>query len=243
MKKVAFITGSTRGIGKATALKFANNGYTVVLNGTKETKESTNLIRKIKKISPQSSIFYFDVSNGKQVEDSCQKIIRKYKKIDVLVNNAGILRDRSFLKMSFEEWDCVIKTNLYGVFFVTKQILPLMVNNNFGRVINISSIMGVTGNFGQTNYATTKAGLIAFTKSLAKEVAKYNVTVNAIRPGLVETDIMGSISEEFRSKLLEKIPLGRMAKPEEIAELALFLSSNESSYITGAAIDANGGWL
>lgn len=243
MKKTVFITGSTRGIGRAAALEFARNRYTVILNGTKETKDADSLIEEIKEISGESRIYYFDVTNQKEVEDNCKNIIEKHKKIDILVNNAGIVRDKTFLKMNNEEWDSVIKTNLYGPYYITKQILPNMIENKFGRIINISSIVGLIGNFGQTNYSASKAGLIGFTKSLAKEVAKYNITVNAVAPGLVDTDILKGIPEQYLKKLLEKIPIGRIAVREEIARLILFLSSDNSAYITGECININGGWL
>lgn len=242
-KKVAFITGSTRGVGKATAFRFAKDGYIIVLNGTKKTKSSKTVLEEIRKISPLSSIFYFDVSNLKQVENSCQKILKKYQRVDVLVNSAGILKDRTFLKMAWEDWDEVIKVNLYGTFQVTKQILPVMVKQEFGRIINISSIIGKTGNFGQTNYSASKAAVIAFTKSLAKEVARYNINVNVVCPGLVETDMIKNIPKEHLEKLIERIPLKRMATPEEIAELIFFLSSEKSTYITGSVVNINGGWF
>lgn len=242
MKKIAFITGSTRGIGKATAFVFAKKGYTVILNGRKETFETKKLIKDIQKYASDSQIFYFDISKQNQVKRYCQKIIAKYQKIDVLINNAGIVKDRTFLKMSFAEWDEVIKTNLYGTFYVTKQILPVMVENGFGRVINISSIIGVTGSFGQTNYSASKAALLGFTKSLAKEVASRNVTVNAVCPGLVDTEILENVPKEFLEKMLEKIPLKRMASPEEIGEILLFLASEKSSYVIGSVIHVNGGW-
>jgi 3-oxoacyl-[acyl-carrier protein] reductase len=243
MKGTVLITGSTRGIGRACAIEFAIKGYKVIANGTKETASSRELLKTIKQFSPESVIYYFDVSDIKEVENSCQNIINKHKKIDILINNAGILRDKTLLKMEYEEWDRVIKTNLYGVFNVTKQILPLMVGNKWGRIINISSIVGEIGNFGQTNYSAAKAGLIGFTKSLAKEVARYNITVNALAPGLVETDILKNVPKEFMDRMLEKIPLRRLAKTKEIANLVLFLASEKSSYITGDVLNINGGWF
>ncbi len=243
MLKTVLITGSTRGIGRITALEFARNGYQVILNGSKKSKHAKSLVEKVKTISPNSSIYFFNVSDIKQVEKSFQLITKKYERIDVLINNAGILRDRTLLKMSYEEWDAVIKTNLYSLFTVTKQVLPLMIKNNWGRIINISSIVGVLGNFGQTNYSAAKAGIVGFTKSLAKETAKYNITVNAIAPGLVTTEILKEVPKLYMDKLLEKIPLKRLAEPEEIVYLLNFLSSKQSSYITGEVININGGWL
>ncbi len=243
MKKIVFITGSTRGIGKACAFVFAKSGYTVILNGRNKTEETNKLIKEIQVLSPDSEIFYFDVSKPTQARRECRRIIAKYKKVDVLINNAGIVRDRTFLKMSFKEWDDVIRTNLYGAFNITKEILPFMIQNGFGRIVNVSSIMGLTGNFGQTNYSASKAALLGFTKALAKEVSSKNITVNAVCPGLVETEMTITIPKEYLDKMLEKIPMRRMAKSEEIGNVLLFLASEKSSYISGAVIDINGGWL
>lgn len=240
--KTVFITGSTRGIGKAIALEFAKNKHRIILNGTRENENSRKVLKEIKKYSPGSDIYYFDVSDLAQVEKECRTIIKRFKKIDVLVNNAGIAKDKTLIKMDYDDWDSVIKTNLYGPFYITKQILSNMIQNNWGRIINISSIIGLIGNFGQTNYSAAKAGLIGFTKSLAKETAKYNITVNAVCPGLVETDIIKDVPKEFMDKMLEKIPLKRLAKPQEIAKLVLFLASSDSSYITGEYTNINGGW-
>ncbi len=241
MKKVVFITGSTRGIGRSGAFAFAKKGYTVILNGRKETEKTKKLIKDIQNYSSKSQIFYFDISKQDEVIKYCQKIIAEYKKVDVLINNAGIVKDRTFLKMSFEEWDDVIKTNLYGAFYITKQILPVMIEKGFGRIINISSIIGVTGNFGQTNYSASKAAILGFTKSLAKEMASRNITVNAVCPGFVDTEMSAKVPKEYIETILEKIPLKRMAKPEEIAELLTYLASEESAYITGSEIHINGG--
>lgn len=243
MSKVVFITGSTRGIGKAISYKFAENGYTVVLHGLHQTASSRKLEQDIKKISPDSKIFYFDVIDEKNVIAQCRRILTNFKKIDVLINNAGILRDRTFLKMTTAEWDIVMKTNLYGTYYVTKQILPSMVAQKYGRIINISSIIGIRGNFGQTNYSASKAAVIGLTKSLAKETARYNIMVNAICPGLVETDILKNVPQEYLNKLKKNISLGRIARPAEIAELAYYLASDNSNYITGNTINIDGGWL
>jgi 3-oxoacyl-(acyl-carrier-protein) reductase len=243
MKKIIFITGSTRGIGKAIAYKYAKNGDTIILHGLNKSKESKNLIDDIKKISSLSEIFYFDVSKENQVNDACRNILSKFSKIDVLVNNAGILKDRTFLKMTTPEWDSVIKTNLYGPYFITKQIIDNMIKHKFGRIINISALIGQIGNFGQTNYAASKAGLIGFTKSLAKEVAKYNITVNAVSPGIVDTDILDKVPRKFMNNMLQKIPLHRMATASEIAEIVYFLGSSQTNYITGEVININGGWI
>lgn len=243
MKKIALITGSTRGIGRAIALEFAHKGYCVLLNGVRKNSESTLLISQIKKLSPQSGIYYFDVSDPSQVHKSIARILKKYKKVDVLVNNAGIVNNVLFKNMSFDNFDRVMKINMYGVFNTTKEVVPLMIKGNWGRIINLSSISAHTGDFGQTNYSASKAAILGFTKSLAKELARYNITVNAINPGLVDTEILKNVPADYKQKMIEKIPLRRMADPQEIANLALFIASKESSYITGTDININGGWL
>jgi NAD(P)-dependent dehydrogenase (short-subunit alcohol dehydrogenase family) len=220
MKQVALITGSTRGIGAAIAQRFIKEGITVITHGTKD----------------------FDVSVPESVQAGCAKFLQKYGHIDILVNNAGIMRDRSLMKMSFEEWDSVIKTNLYGTFNVTQSLLPNMIKNNFGRIINLSSIVAHKGTFGKTNYAAAKAGIIGFTKSLAQEVAKYHITVNAICPGLIDTAMSRSVPEKYLAAEIAKIPLGRMGKPQEVAAIVTYLASKDSAYLTGQAIDLNGGW-
>ena len=161
----------------------------------------------------------------------------------MLVNNAGIARDKTLLNMSDEDWDSVIKINLYGPFFVTKNVLPAMIENNYGRIINVSSIAAQRGAFGKTNYAAAKAGIIGFTKSLALETGKYNVTVNAICPGLIDTEMSRAIPEKYVQKAVEQIALKRVGRTEEIASLVSFIASEKSSYITGAVLDVNGGWL
>lgn len=243
MVKTAFISGSTRGIGQAIAMEMALNDFTVILNGKKETRESQELLKRIIKISPQSDVYYFDVSNSRQVDSNCNLILKKYGSVDVLVNNAGILRDKTLLNMTYKEWDEVIKTNIYGAFLITKKLAPSMVKKNHGRIINISSVIGLIGNYGQSNYSASKSALIGFTKSLAKEFAKYNITVNAVCPGLVDTQIIKNVPQPYIDKLLEKIPLRRAARPEEVAKLVVFLASESGDYITGDVININGGWL
>ena len=243
MNKNVLITGSTRGIGRASAIEFAKNGYTIILNGTKKSKDAEDLLIKIRKDSPKSEIYYFDVSKENEVMNTFKKIRAKFKKIDICINNAGILKDRTLLKMTNKEWDDVIKTNLYGPFFITRAVLPLMINNRFGRIINISSIVGQIGGFGQTNYSAAKAGLIGFSKSLAKEVAKYNITVNVISPGFIQTDILKQIPAEYRKQIVEKIPLKRLGQPQEIAHLLIYLASQDASYITGSVFNINGGLI
>jgi 3-oxoacyl-[acyl-carrier protein] reductase len=242
MKKIALVTGSTRGIGKSIALNLLHSGYNVILNGVKNSEHAKELTEDLKKTSYFFDIYYFDVSNIKEVELESKKILKKYSRIDVIVNNAGITNDNTLMKMNYKQWDTVIKTNLYSLFNVTKQFLPSMIENNFGRIINISSIIGIQGNYGQTNYSASKAGVIGFTKSLAKEVAKYNITVNAVCPGFTNTDMVTKIPKEIlNDKIIERIPLKRLGKPKEVADLVNFLVSNKSSYITGEYFCITGG--
>ena len=243
MNKTVLITGSTRGIGKALALSFAKIGYSVILNSTTKNLSSQNTLKQVQSLSKNSGIYYFDVSNRKDLKENCRQIFSKYKTIDVLINNAGIVRDKTFLKMTYNDWNKVIKVNLTGVFNITKEVLPIMAQQKWGRIVSISSVVALSGNFGQTNYSATKAGIIGFTKSLAKEVARYNITVNAVCPGFVETDMLKDIPQSYLNKILEKIPMRRLAKPSEIAELVLFLASDKCSYITGEYISINGGLL
>ena len=243
MNKTVLITGSTRGIGKALALSFAKIGYSVILNSTTKNLNSQNTLKQVQSLSKNSGIYYFDVSNRKDLKENCRQIFSKYKTIDVLINNAGIVRDKTFLKMTYNDWNKVIKVNLTGVFNITKEVLPIMAQQKWGRIVSISSVVALSGNFGQTNYSATKAGIIGFTKSLAKEVARYNITVNAVCPGFVETDMLKDIPQSYLNKILEKIPMRRLAKPSEIAELVLFLASDKCSYITGEYISINGGLL
>lgn len=239
--KAVLITGSTRGLGFSMATVFAKNGYAVILNGRSKNRSTQKSIDKIKKISPNSSIYYFDVASFKKTQTAAKRILRKYSKIEVLINNAGIVRDRTFLKMNDEEWNDVLQTNLHGVFNMTKQILPQMVENQMGRIISISSIIGLKGGFGQSNYAASKAAIIGFTKSLAQEVARYQITVNAIAPGYVKTGMLNKIPNEILDKIVTTIPQRRLANPTEVAELALFLASPKASYITGEVVNINGG--
>lgn len=237
------VTGSSRGIGETLAFEFAKKGYAVILNCRKKSVASEKLAQDIKKISAGSNIFYFDVADRAEVELGFKKILSEYKNIDILINNAGIVKNKMFAKMDYEDWDSVIKTNLYGVFSVTKQVVPLMIKNNWGRIINISSVSAFIGDFGQTNYSASKAALAGFTKSLAKEMAQYNITVNVVYPSAVETDLVKGIPAKYMENLLKNIPLGRVAKKEEIARLVLFVASEDSSYITGSLINITGGWI
>ncbi|MDP1722127.1 MAG: 3-oxoacyl-ACP reductase family protein [Candidatus Gottesmanbacteria bacterium] len=242
-EKIVFVTGSSRGIGRAIALGFAREGNIVVTHASHPSPESKDVLRQIKRLSPKSNAVYFDITDPNAVARGCAKVISQFGHIDILVNNAGIVRNVLFTKMSGEDWDIVMKTNVYGAFFVTKQLLPGMIASGWGRIIFLSSISGQRGDFGQTNYSASKAALIGFTKSLAKEVARFGITVNAICPGLVDTEILKDVPTSYMETMIKQIPLGRKAQPEEIASLAVYLASPQAGYITGAAIPINGGWM
>lgn len=238
--KVAFVTGSSRGIGKAVVLELAKHKVTIVLNASSRTEEAKKTLLQIRKYSPLSSLMIADISNYKACQVTSQKIKKKYTKVDILINNAGIVRDKTFAKMSRDEWKDVIDVNLNGVFNVTSSILPLIPQE--GRIINISSIIGIKGGFGQSNYAASKAGLIGLTKSLSLELAYKKITVNAVAPGYTDTDMFATIPKQvIENKILPNVPLGRLAKPEEIAKTVIFLAGTDSQYITGQVIGISGG--
>ena len=243
MKQTALVTGSSRGIGKAIATRLAKDGYRIILHGSYMSDALRSTEKELKKISPSTIVTTFDVANRIEVESACFSILKKVDSVDVLVNNAGIVKDRTFINMSDQEWDEVLKTSLYGSFYVTKELLPGMVMRTFGRIINISSVVAMKGNFGQANHAAAKAGIIGMTKSLAREVAKYKITVNAVCPGLIETESIAGIPRKFLKWMLSQVALGRMGTPQEVASIVAYLASRESSYVTGAIIDVNGGWL
>lgn len=243
MKQTALVTGSSRGIGKAIAFRLAREGYQIVLHGSYMSKALNAIEKELKKLGALTMTICFDVSSKAEVEFGCTSLLKKIDGVDVLVNNAGIVRDKTFIKMSEQEWDEVLKTNLYGPFYVTQKLLPKMKERRYGRIINMSSIAGIRGAYGKANYAASKAGLIGMTKSLAQEVAKYNITVNAVCPGWIETEINAAIPDKYKKKSLSQVALERMGTPQEVASLVTYLAKPESSYITGAVIDINGGWL
>jgi len=237
--KTALITGASRGIGESIAIQFAKNNANVIINYYKDRTEAQGVVDKVKRFGVDSIAVQADVSKVEEVERMVRDIKEKFKKVDILVNNAGIIRDRTLKNMSLDDWHSVINTNLNGVFYVTKFVLPLIPEG--GRIISISSIIGQYGNFGQCNYAASKAGIIGFTKSLAKELGEKKITVNAIAPGVVNTAIIKYMSL-LRKKIIEHmIPLKEQAQPEDIANVVTFLASGKSRYITGAVINVDGG--
>ncbi len=237
--KTALITGASRGIGKAIAIEFAKNHANVIINYYNDLAEANGVVDGLKKYGVESIAVKADVSKFDEVRQMSETIRQKFKKVDILVNNAGIVKDRTLKNMTLDEWHDVINTNLNGVFYVTKAILPLI--GEGGRIINISSIVGQYGNFGQCNYAAAKAGIIGFTKSLAKELGRKKITVNAIAPGFVKTSITKDIPF-LRKKIISYMtPLKEEAEPEDIADVITFLASDKSRYITGAVINIDGG--
>lgn len=240
-KKIALVTGGSRGIGRAIALRLASEGSHVVVNYTKNEPAALEVVAAIEKSGGSASVSGFDVSDFDTVQKKVEETIAEYGGIHILVNNAGITHDTLLIRMNKEDWDRVITTNLTGVFNCTKAVTRTMIKQRSGRIVNITSVVGEMGNSGQTNYAASKAGIIGFTKAAAREMAPRSVTVNAISPGFIETDITNELPEEIRRQYIEKIPMGRFGRPEDIAGVVAFLTSDEASYITGEVIRVNGG--
>lgn len=243
MKKTALITGATRGIGKQIAITLAQAGYDIAINYRKENEELKNTKQEIEQTGAKCLTLQGDVSNYEDCEKIAKEIIQEYGKIDVLVNNAGITKDTLLMRMKKEDFEDVINVNLVGTFNMTKNIIPYMMKNRTGRIINISSVVGISGNAGQANYAASKAGIIGFTKSLAKEVGSRNILVNSIAPGFIETAMTDVLKEEIKEEISKTIPLKRMGQAQDVANVVKFLASEESSYITGQVIHVDGGML
>lgn len=239
--KMAFVTGSSRGIGKAIAVALADCGCNTIINYHSSEESAKKAQEEIESRGVKCTLYKADVSNRAQADEMVEDIKATLGGVDILVNNAGINRDRTFLKMTREMWDEVLGVNLNGPFNITHGLLPHMVEKGWGRIINISSIGGQTGNFGQANYSVTKGGLIAFTMTLAREVARKGVTVNSVSPGYTATDMTAGMPEPVVKHVKNLIPMGRMAEPEEIASAVAFLASPGASYITGQVIGVNGG--
>ncbi|HIP98230.1 MAG TPA: 3-oxoacyl-[acyl-carrier-protein] reductase [Aquifex aeolicus] len=239
--KTVLVTGSTRGIGRAIVEEFAKRGANIVVSGTVEEKAQEVASLLAQNYGVKTLGVGMDVSNPQSVEEAFKKIHFTFEGIDILVNNAGITRDSLFLRMKLEDWQKVLDVNLTGTFLVTKQVIRYMTKKRWGRIINITSVVGFTGNVGQVNYSTTKAGLVGFTKSLAKELALRNILVNAVAPGFIETDMTETLKEEIKGEYKKMIPLGRFGTPQEVARVVLFLASPMADYITGEVIHVNGG--
>ena len=243
MSKVAFITGATRGIGRAIALELANEGYNIALNYRTENEALETLKKEISELGVECYPVQGDVSKAEDSERMTKEIIEHFEQIDVLVNNAGITKDKLIQRMKEEEFTDVINVNLVGTFNITKNVIKYMTKKRYGKIINISSVVGISGNAGQSNYAASKAGIIGFTKSIAKELASRNITANAVAPGFIQTDMTNVLKDEVKEAIEGTIPLKRLGTAEDVAKVVKFLASDESSYITGQVINVDGGML
>ena len=240
--KITIITGGAQGIGKTTVERFCKEGARVVIWDIND-KKGQESVEEFKSRNIDVQFLRVDTTKFPQVEKAAREVFEFYHKIDILINNAGITRDATLLNMTVEQWQQVIDVNLTGVFNCTKAVAPFMVQNNFGRIINTSSLAGIYGNFGQTNYAATKSGVVGITKVWARELSRNGITVNAVAPGFIETDTLKSIPEQVVRTIKEKIPVGRLGKPEDIANAYLFLASDEASYISGTVLSVDGGYV
>ncbi len=238
--QTAIVTGAGRGIGKAIARELAATGADIVINYVTSADAANELANEIREMGPQALVVQADVTDYDQVTDMVKRTMDIFGRIDILVNNAGITRDKTLKNMTKQHWDDVIHVNLSGLFNCTQQVLPFMLERKSGRIVNISSFVALAGNIGQSNYATTKAGIIGFTKSVALEVSRHGITVNAVCPGFTETDMLMNVPEKIRERILEKIPMGRFGQPEEIASCVRYIVT-EGDYMTAQAISINGG--
>ena len=243
MNKVAFITGATRGIGRQIAITLAKEGFDIAINYRKENEDLIETKKLVEAQNAKCFTVQGDVSSFEDSERMVKDIIEEFNHIDILVNNAGITKDMLLMRMKKEDFESVIGVNLVGTFNITKNVIPHMMKNRSGRIINVSSVVGISGNAGQTNYSASKAGIIGFTKSLAKEVGSRNILVNAVAPGFIETQMTDVLKEEVKEEISKNIPLKRMGTVEDVANVVKFLASKDSSYITGQVINIDGGML
>lgn len=238
-RKVALITGASRGIGKACAMELAKAGYDIAVNYAGNVEAANKTIEELKALGVDAQAFKFDVSNQEEAAKGVEEVLAKFARIDVLVNNAGITRDGLFMRMSAENWDAVINTNLSSAFYVSQPVVKIMMKQRSGSIVNMSSVVGVSGNAGQANYSAAKAGLIGLTKTLAKELGSRGIRVNAVAPGFINTDMTKDLDT---SKFLDFIPLKRLGEVEDIAKTVKFLAA-DSDYITGQVIEVDGGLI
>jgi len=243
MVSVALITGAARGIGRAIAIFLARPGLTLYLNDIALGEEASRTQREVAGRGAQAKLIEFNVADAGQVQQAVDEILKESGRLDLLVNNAGITRDNLILRMKEEEWDAVLAVNLKGAYNCMRAVSKAMVKQRFGRIINISSVVGVMGNPGQANYVASKAGLIGLTKSVARELASRNITVNAVAPGFIQTEMTESLPAKVKEEMLAQIPLGRFGTPEEVAQTVAFLASEAAAYLTGQVIHVNGGML
>lgn len=239
--KISFVTGGSRGIGRAIVLALAEAGADVAFTYVHSQDKAEEVARLARERGVRCKAYQSNVASSEETERVVREVTAEFGPIQILVNNAGITHDKSFLKMTKEMWDEVIHVNLDGLFNLTHAVVPRMVESGWGRIINVSSVVGQTGNFGQSNYAASKGGAIAFTHSLARELARKNITVNAVAPGFIESDMTSRLPEATLEHVAGETPVGRLGKPEEVADSVVFLASPKSSYITGEVLSVNGG--
>ncbi|MFL5733082.1 MAG: 3-oxoacyl-[acyl-carrier-protein] reductase [Chloroflexia bacterium] len=239
--KVALVTGAGRGIGRAMALKLGAAGAKVAVNYNASEAAAQEVVAAIASAGGEAMALKADVSKSDEVEAMVNQIVKDWGRVDILVNNAGITRDNLMMRMGQDEWDAVMDTNLRSAYFCARAVLRPMLRNRWGRIISLSSVVGLTGNAGQANYAAAKAGLIGFTKSIAREVASRNITANAIAPGFIDTDITAVLPAELKEAMLKTIPAERVGTVDDVANAALFLASDLASYVTGQVVNVNGG--
>lgn len=238
--KITLITGASRGIGQAIAIKMGQSGAVVI--GTATTENGAGAINQyLEKSGIKGMGIALNVNDAEQINHSLQTIREKFGEVEILVNNAGITRDNLLVRMKDEEWDDILETDLKSVFRLSRAVLRAMMKARYGRIINISSVVGAMGNLGQTNYAAAKAGIFGFSKSLAREVGSRNITVNCVAPGFIDTDMTRALADEFQQSLIQHVPLGRLGRPEEVASAVAFLASSAAGYITGTTLHVNGG--
>lgn len=242
-EKIAVVTGASRGIGKAIAMRLAKEGATVIINYNGSVDKAEAVKTEIEKAGGRAAVYQCDVSEEKACEAFLSEVIKTYGRIDVLVNNAGITRDGLLMRMSETDFDAVLNTNLKGAFHTIRSASRQMLKQRSGRIINMASVVGVSGNAGQANYAASKAGVIGLTKAAAKEMASRGITVNAVAPGFIETDMTGVLSEKVREGAFGQIPMGTFGKPEDVASAVAFLASEEARYITGQVLHVDGGMV
>jgi 3-oxoacyl-[acyl-carrier protein] reductase len=241
--KTALVTGASRGIGKAIAIELARQGVNVAVNFAGNAQKAEEVVAELKALGVQAFAIKADVANSEEVAAMVKETIAAFGTLDILINNAGITRDGLIMRMKEEDWDAVINTNLKGVFNCAKAVTRQMMKQRYGRIVNISSVVGVLGNAGQANYVAAKAGVIGLTKTLARELANRNITVNAVAPGFIETDMTDELSDEIKQELMKQIPLAKLGKAEDIASVVRFLVSDDANYMTGQTLHVDGGMV